>query len=98
MKKNVKLTALLFAVSLILSGCGGKPETNPNTAVTPENSVSEVQQGIPLLKMHRRKLWMMFNLKMPILKLKIVSPEDWMENPLRRNLLTKLKQFSMSWI
>lgn len=42
MKKNVKLTALLFAVSLILSGCGGKPETNPDTAVT---SDSEVQQG-----------------------------------------------------
>ncbi len=45
MKKHVKLTALLFAVSLILSGCGGKTETNPNTAVTSENVVSEVQQG-----------------------------------------------------
>jgi beta-N-acetylhexosaminidase len=45
MKKHVKLTALLFAVSLILSGCGGKTETNSNTAVTSENVVSEVQQG-----------------------------------------------------
>ncbi|MEE5991886.1 MAG: glycoside hydrolase family 3 N-terminal domain-containing protein [Oscillospiraceae bacterium] len=45
MKKYVKLTALLFAVSLIFAGCGGKPETNPNVAVTPESSVSDVQQG-----------------------------------------------------
>ncbi len=44
MKKHIKLTALLFAVSLILAGCGGKSETNSNAPVVSENSVSDVQQ------------------------------------------------------
>ena len=47
MKKYVKLTALLFAVSLIFSGCGGKAETTPNGTVNIDSSISEVQQGNP---------------------------------------------------